>query len=122
MTTLFLIRHAQAEGNLYRIAQGQFDSYITALGKVSIYMEHLFSASLSFFLCGMCGVAFFSDAELEFYYMNNGQDLRSTIYTCLLIKAEDTTLSVSGMSCADSSKYFRRLASMYVPVNSGTLQ
>ena len=32
MTTLFLIRHAQAEGNLYRIAQGQFDSYITALG------------------------------------------------------------------------------------------
>ena len=32
MTTLFLIRHAQAEGNLYRIAQGHFDSYITALG------------------------------------------------------------------------------------------
>ena len=32
MTTLFLIRHAQAEGNLYRIAQGHFDSCITALG------------------------------------------------------------------------------------------
>ena len=32
MTTIYLIRHAQAEGNLYRIAQGHFDSYITALG------------------------------------------------------------------------------------------
>ena len=32
MTTLYLIRHAQAEGNLYRIAQGQFDSYITGQG------------------------------------------------------------------------------------------
>lgn len=32
MTTLYLIRHAEAEGNLYRFAQGQYESDITALG------------------------------------------------------------------------------------------
>lgn len=66
-------------------------------------------------------VPFFSDAELEFYYNDNNGDIRNTLYDCLLIKAEDTTLSVSGLSCADTSKYFRRLASKYVPINSGIL-
>lgn len=32
MTTIYLIRHAEAEGNLYRIAQGQYDSNITDRG------------------------------------------------------------------------------------------
>ena len=32
MTTLYLIRHGEAEGNLYRRMQGQYDSRITALG------------------------------------------------------------------------------------------
>ena len=32
MTTLYLIRHAEAEGNLYRIAQGQHDSNLTPRG------------------------------------------------------------------------------------------
>lgn len=32
MTTIYLIRHAEAEGNLYRFAQGQFESSITATG------------------------------------------------------------------------------------------
>lgn len=32
MTTLYLIRHAEAEGNLYRISQGQCDSIITDRG------------------------------------------------------------------------------------------
>ena len=32
MTRIFLIRHAEAEGNLYRIAQGQFDSNLTGRG------------------------------------------------------------------------------------------
>ena len=38
-----------------------------------------------------------------------------------LIKAEDTTLSVSGLNCADTSKYFRRLAQRYRQNNSGQL-
>ena len=36
MTTIYLIRHAEAEGNLYRRAQGQYDSNITPLGRKQI--------------------------------------------------------------------------------------
>ena len=32
MTRIYLIRHAEAEGNLYRIAQGQYDSLVTDRG------------------------------------------------------------------------------------------
>mgnify|MGYP001378618477 CR=1 FL=1 len=32
MTKIYLVRHAEAEGNLYRIAQGQYDSMITDRG------------------------------------------------------------------------------------------
>ena len=32
MTEIYLIRHAEAEGNLYRIVQGHFNSYITGRG------------------------------------------------------------------------------------------
>ena len=32
MTKIYLVRHAEAEGNLYRIAQGQYDSIITDRG------------------------------------------------------------------------------------------
>lgn len=32
MTTIYLIRHAEAEGNLYRIAQGQYDANLTDRG------------------------------------------------------------------------------------------
>lgn len=32
MTTIYLIRHAQAEGNLYRRCQGQYDSLVTPNG------------------------------------------------------------------------------------------
>ena len=36
MTTIYLIRHAEAEGNLYRIAQGQANSIITDRGERQI--------------------------------------------------------------------------------------
>ena len=32
MTTIYLVRHAEAEGNLYRIAHGQYDGLITDRG------------------------------------------------------------------------------------------
>ena len=32
MTTVYLIRHAQAEGNYFRRIHGQYDSPVTALG------------------------------------------------------------------------------------------
>ena len=66
-------------------------------------------------------VPFFTDEQLLFYLKENNGDYNATAYQCLLIKAEDTTLSVSGLSASDSSKYFRRIASRYRPHNSGVL-
>ena len=66
-------------------------------------------------------IPFFSDAELEFYLRENKGDYSATAYQCLTIKAENTTLSISGLSAADTSTYFRRLASRYRPRNSGIL-
>lgn len=67
-------------------------------------------------------VPFFDDSDLSFYIEENGGDVDAAIYQCLLVKAEDTTLSISGISAADTSAYFRRLASKYRPSNSGTLK
>jgi len=36
MTRLYLIRHVEAEGNLYRIAQGQYDGSVTLLGEAQL--------------------------------------------------------------------------------------
>ncbi len=36
MTTIYLVRHAEAEGNLFRRAQGQFNGMVTALGRRQI--------------------------------------------------------------------------------------
>lgn len=66
-------------------------------------------------------VPFFTDEELVMYLEMNDYLIRPTLYQCFCIKAEDTTLSISGLSTADSSKYFRRLANMYRPTNSGNL-
>lgn len=67
-------------------------------------------------------IPFFTDEQLNFYLRENGGNYDLTAYQCLLIKAEDTTLQVSGLSTADSSKYFRRLAAKYRPNNSGILK
>ena len=66
-------------------------------------------------------IPFFSDEELNFYLSENKGNYDLTAYQCLLIKAENTSLSVSGLTAADSSAYFRRLASKYRPRNSGLL-
>ena len=65
---------------------------------------------------------FFSDDDIEFYLSENKGNVNKTLYQCFLIKAEDTTLSVSGLNCGDTSKYFRRLAQKYRPNNSGNLK
>lgn len=65
---------------------------------------------------------YFSDEELEFYYSKNGGDISATLYECFTVKAEDTTLSISGLNLGDTSRYFRRLAQQYRPVNSGILK
>ena len=65
---------------------------------------------------------FFTDEELIWYYEQNNKDVKKTTYECLKVKAQDTTLSVSGLNCADTSRYFLRLASGYAPNHSGILK
>lgn len=65
---------------------------------------------------------FFNDEQLQFYIDENDGDVNKAIYDCLIIKAEDATLSVSGLSTTDTSHYFKRLASKYRPNNSGILK
>lgn len=67
-------------------------------------------------------IPFFSDEELNFYYDKNSGDFNATVYECLQIKAENNTLNISGLTVADSSSYFLRLALRYKPSNSGILK
>lgn len=66
-------------------------------------------------------IPYFNDEDIEFYLNENNGNVNNTIYQCLLIKSEDSTISVSGLSTQDTSKYFKRLASRYTPVNTGIL-
>lgn len=65
---------------------------------------------------------YFEDSELQYYLNKNNGDLNNTAYECLILKSENTTLSISGMTTQDTSKYFLRLASKYRPSNSGILK
>lgn len=64
---------------------------------------------------------FFSNEELAFYLVENGQDFDATAYQCLIIKSENTQLNLSGLESSDTSKYFRRLAQRYRVNNSRVL-
>ena len=52
---------------------------------------------------------------------SSSDTLDEVIYKGALLKSEDTTLQVSGLSTADTSKYFLRIASMHRPSNTGIL-
>lgn len=64
---------------------------------------------------------YFEDGDIEYYLKKNNGEVNATIYELLLVKAEDSTISVSGLSTSDTSAYFRRLASRYRQYNSGVL-
>lgn len=66
-------------------------------------------------------IPFFTDKQLQFYIDENNGNVNAAIYNCLIIKSEDTTVSISGLSTADSSNYFKRLATKYKPNNSRIL-
>lgn len=65
---------------------------------------------------------FFNDDDIQFYLLENSGNFNKAMYHMFIVKSEDTTLNVSGLSCADTSKYFRRLAQKYRPNNSGNLK
>lgn len=64
---------------------------------------------------------YFEEEELLALLENNEGDVRKASYEGLLMKAEVTGLSVSGLTTKDSSSYFKALASRYVSTNSGVL-
>ena len=65
---------------------------------------------------------YFDEDDFPYYLNKNNGDVDATIYEMLIIKSEDSTISVSGLSTQDTSAYFKRLASRYKPFNSGVLQ
>lgn len=67
-------------------------------------------------------IPFFTDEELEYYLKEAQGDVKNAAYTCLCIKAESTDISANGLTTADMGQYFRRLANMYRPTNSGILK
>lgn len=64
---------------------------------------------------------FFEEDDFEYYLEKNNGNVDATIYEMLILKSEDSTISVSGLSTQDTSSYFKRLASRYKPRNSGIL-
>lgn len=66
-------------------------------------------------------IPYFEDDDIEYYYDKNDSDEQATIYELLILKSEDSTITVSGLTTQDTSKYFKRLASRYRVYNSGVL-
>ena len=64
---------------------------------------------------------YFEEDDFQYYLDKNDGNLNATIYEMLIIKSEDSTISVSGLSTQDTSAYFKRLASRFKPFNSGIL-
>ena len=64
---------------------------------------------------------YFEEEDFESYLDQNDGNVDATIYEMLIIKSEDSTISVSGLSTQDTSAYFKRLASRYKQFNSGNL-
>lgn len=64
---------------------------------------------------------YFDDVEIEYYFNRNDGDVDATIYELLIVKSEDSTISISGLNTGDTSAYFKRLASRYRQYNSGVL-
>ena len=65
---------------------------------------------------------YFEDDDFQFYLEKNNGDVDATIYEMLILKSEDSSISVSGLTTRDTSSYFKRLASRYKPFNSGALK
>ena len=64
---------------------------------------------------------YFEYGDIEYYLEKNHGNVEATIYEMLIIKSEDSSLSLSGVNTTDTSGYFKRLASKYKQFNSGTL-
>ena len=65
---------------------------------------------------------FFSDEEIAYYLEKNNYNIDTTAYECLLLKAEDDSISLpGGLQLANNSSYWLRLAKKYKPNGSRCL-
>ena len=65
---------------------------------------------------------FFSDEDLNYYYDKNNKDFNATCYECLLLKSEDDSIALpGGLTLANNSQYWIRLAKKYKPNGSRCL-
>lgn len=64
---------------------------------------------------------YFDEDDFQYYLNKNNGDVNATIYEMLIIKSEDSAISVSGLNTQDTSSYFKRLASRYKSFHSGIL-
>lgn len=62
-----------------------------------------------------------SDEDVE-HLLGDSASMDEAIYRGAIMKSEDTTLQVSGMTTADTSRYFLRIAAMHRPSNTGILK
>ena len=62
----------------------------------------------------------FTDEQLQ-NYLQESESFELALYELLLLKSENTSLELQGMTIEDTSSYFRRLALTYRPHNTGLL-
>ena len=65
---------------------------------------------------------FFSDEEIAYYLEKNNYNVSAAAYECLIIKAENDSISLpGGLNIADNQNYWLRLAKKYKPNGSKIL-
>ncbi|CAB1240139.1 MAG: hypothetical protein LKJ50_04015 [Clostridiales bacterium] len=73
-------------------------------------------------LCREKQAPYFSDDELNYQLQRAGGDIDLAAYRCLIIKAENSTVQVSGLTLADTSRYWLRLAASVRPSGSCVIE
>lgn len=69
-------------------------------------------------LCREKQVPFFEDEELQYQLQKADGNVNLAAYRCLIIKAENSSVQVSGLTLADTHTYWLRLASSVRPSGS----
>ena len=65
---------------------------------------------------------FFTDEEIAYYLEKNNGNINNAAYECLLLKAEDDSIALpGGLTLANNSSYWLRLAKKYKPNGSRIL-
>lgn len=63
----------------------------------------------------------FTDQEI-LDFVDNSDSEEEALYELLILKSENTALSITGLTTAETSDYFKRLAATYRPNNTCVLR